>query len=68
MTNSLGIPKDSIVKYESAVKAGAFLVVAHRTAEEVEKAKAVLDHTEGVEATGHVQSLGVLQAAAHLMQ
>ena len=67
MTNSLGIPKDSIVKYESAV-AGAFLVVAHRTAEEVEKAKAVLDHTEGVEATGHVQSLRVLQAAAHLMQ
>jgi hypothetical protein len=65
---SLGIPKDSIVKYESAVKAGAFLVVAHGTAEEVERAKAVLDHTAGVKATGHVSSLGVLQAAAHLMQ
>jgi hypothetical protein len=30
---SLGIPKDSIVEYESALKAGKFVVVAHGTVE-----------------------------------
>jgi uncharacterized membrane protein len=35
---SLGIPKDSIVEYESALKAGKFVVVAHGTADDVAKA------------------------------
>jgi len=39
---SIGIPKDSIVKYETAVKANKFLVIAHGTAEEAEKARSVL--------------------------
>src|SRR5579872_2778787 len=34
---SIGIPKDSIVEYETAVKADKFLLLAHGTAEEVEK-------------------------------
>src|ERR1700727_2286983 len=36
---SLGIPKDSIVEYEPAVKAGNFVVVAHGTADEAAKAR-----------------------------
>jgi hypothetical protein len=39
----MGIPKDSVIKYETAVKADSFLVMAHGTAEEVARAKAILD-------------------------
>lgn len=39
---SLGIPKDSIVAYETAVKADRFLVMAHGHPEDVARAKAVL--------------------------
>jgi hypothetical protein len=39
---SIGIPKDSVVQYEAAVTADDFLVMAHGTAEEVARAKAIL--------------------------
>lgn len=39
---SSGIPKDSVVAYESAVKADGFLVMAHGPAEEMARAKAIL--------------------------
>ena len=37
-----GIPKDTVLQYETAVKADGFLVMAHGTAEEVARARAVL--------------------------
>ena len=40
---SIGIPKDSLVKYETAIKSAKFLVIAHGTADEVAKAKSVLE-------------------------
>jgi hypothetical protein len=40
-----GIHKDSISKYETAVNAGSFLLVAHGTSEEVSFAKKTLDQT-----------------------
>jgi len=40
---SLGIPRDSIVQYETALKADKFLVLAHGTQEEVARAKSLLD-------------------------
>jgi uncharacterized membrane protein len=40
---SIGIPKDSILKYETAVKSGKFVLVAHGTADEVSRAKKLLD-------------------------
>ena len=40
---SIGIPKDSVVKYETAIKSDKFLVIAHGTADEVAKAKSVLE-------------------------
>jgi hypothetical protein len=58
----VGIPKDSVVKYESALKADKFLVIAHGTREEVARAKSILDthkaeyinlHNEAVAATAH---------------
>src|SRR5271167_221594 len=39
---SMGIPKDSILQYETAVKADKFLVVVHGTAEEAAKGKDIL--------------------------
>jgi hypothetical protein len=39
---STGIPKDSVVAYESAVKADEFLVMAHGSADEMGRAKAIL--------------------------
>ena len=38
----IGVPKDSVIQYETAIKADSFLVMAHGTAEEVERAKAIL--------------------------
>ena len=40
---SIGIPKDSVVKYETAIKSAKFLVIAHGTADEVAKAKSILE-------------------------
>lgn len=39
---SLGIPKDSVLEYESAIKADGFVVMAHGTAEEMVRAKEIL--------------------------
>ena len=40
---SIGIPKDSVMKYETAIKSAKFLVIAHGTADEVAKAKSILE-------------------------
>ena len=45
---SIGIPKNSVVKYETAIKAGKFVLVAHGTAAEVAKARDLLK-TSGAE-------------------
>src|SRR5580658_5540825 len=39
---SIGVPKDSVIQYEAAVKADDFLVMAHGTAAEMARAKAIL--------------------------
>jgi hypothetical protein len=39
---SIGVPKDSVIQYETALKADSFLVMAHGTADEVARAKAIL--------------------------
>ena len=45
---SLGIPKDSVLKYETSIKGGKFVLVAHGTADEVAKARDILK-TSGAE-------------------
>ena len=42
---SIGIPKNSVVQYESEVENGRFLLVLHGTPVQVSQAKAVLDRT-----------------------
>jgi uncharacterized membrane protein len=50
---SLGIPKNSIVRYETEVKNGKLVLVAHGTLEDVSHAKQILDRTEANSATVH---------------
>ena len=50
---SMGIPKDSILKYETSLKSDKFLLIAHGTLEEVEKAKKILEAANCVEASLH---------------
>jgi hypothetical protein len=40
---SIGIPKNTVVRYESALKADEFLVAVHGTSEEVNKARDILN-------------------------
>jgi uncharacterized membrane protein len=42
---SIGIPKDSVMQYETALKSDQFLLVAHGTAEEVAHARDILHTT-----------------------
>jgi hypothetical protein len=41
---SLGIPKDSILMYETAIKSERFVVVVHGSADELAKAQNILSH------------------------
>ena len=50
---SIGIPKDSVVKYEAALKSDKFLLLAHGTADEVAKAKDILQTTHPTEISVH---------------
>jgi hypothetical protein len=50
---SLGIPKDSIVNYETALKSDKFLVMAHGPAADVAKAKSILESTGGEDLVVH---------------
>ena len=56
---SIGFPKNSIVQYETEVKNGKLLLVAHGTPAEVERAKDVLHQTQAKTTTVHVESAAV---------
>ena len=50
---SIGIPKDSIVKYQTALTTDQFLLIAHGTAAEVAKAKEIIASTNPAHSTLH---------------
>jgi uncharacterized membrane protein len=60
---SIGIPKDSVVEYETAIKADKFLVLAHGTADEVAKAKDIMQTTRPVQVALHSVAHAQLAAA-----
>ena len=43
---SIGVPKNSVLEYEAAVKSDKFLLLVSGTASDVQKAKEILDTTE----------------------
>jgi hypothetical protein len=42
---SLGIPKDSVVRYETALQTGKFVVIAHGSQAEMAEAQRIIHHT-----------------------
>jgi len=50
---SLGIPKDSILQYETDLKAGKFVLLAHGSVEDAARAKEILTRTEPAKLEHH---------------
>jgi hypothetical protein len=50
---SIGIPEDSIVRYETALKADKFVLIVHGSVQEVEKAQGILMQNKAEEANVH---------------
>ncbi len=59
---SIGIPKKSILQYETALKAGKFMMVVHGTPDEITHAKAILATSGASETQLHMSNAPV---AAH---
>lgn len=51
---SVGIPKNSILKYETEIKNGKYIVIAHGTAQEVARAREIIS---GGNAESHAEHL-----------
>lgn len=60
---SIGIPRNSVLKYETSVKAGKFLLIAHGTAQEVEQARSILQTSGAEEINVHQASTDATRAA-----
>ena len=58
---SLGIPKDSVLRYETALKTGKFLLIAHGTPEETAGARRTIERTNPEAVDHHQPSLTNLQ-------
>jgi len=54
---SIGIPKDSVLKYEAALKTDKFMLVVHGTPEVVAKAKGIIGGTEHHSYTVHGEAV-----------
>jgi hypothetical protein len=57
----LGIPKDSIVQYEIAIKTGKFVLIAHGTPEETAQAQEIINHGSPELAEHHQTEPGLLE-------
>ncbi len=56
---SIGIPKNSIVQYETEVKNGKLLLVAHGTIDDVERARGLLHRTQATTSTVHPEQVAI---------
>jgi uncharacterized membrane protein len=54
---SIGIPKDSVVKYDVALKTDKFLLLVHGTPEAVDKAKNIIEGTTHSSYTVHGEAV-----------
>ena len=53
---SIGIPKDSVIQYETALKTDSFLVMAHGSAAEIARAKTILGTVNPSRVDVHIQT------------
>jgi hypothetical protein len=51
---SIGIPEKSVLQYESSLKAGKFMLVAHGSPDEITRAKAILANAGASETQFHM--------------
>jgi hypothetical protein len=65
---SLGIPADSVERYEREVKSGKFLVVAHGSAEVIERARAALESTGFSQPAAQVRAKPEIRERGHAIQ
>lgn len=54
---SIGIPKDSVIQYETALKTDKFLLIVHGTTEAVAKAKKIIGGTKHISYTVHDENV-----------
>jgi hypothetical protein len=59
---SKGIPKGSVLKYESSIKAGKYLLIAHGTSEETGTARRILSSTAAEDVDMHQPDRSVAAA------
>jgi len=59
---SIGIPKDSILKYQTALKTAQFLLIVHGTAAEVAQARNIIKTTNPVQFSMHSDEAAVVAA------
>jgi hypothetical protein len=50
---SIGIPKNSVLRYETALKSNKFVLIVHGTAAEAEHAKSILALNKAEETSVH---------------
>jgi hypothetical protein len=50
---SIGIPKDSVIQYDTALETDKYLLVVHGTPEDVDRAKLIIAGTEHLSYTQH---------------
>ena len=55
----IGIPKNSVMQYETALKSDQFLVIAHGGPDEVTKARRILEATGAASVAAHHLELGI---------
>jgi hypothetical protein len=54
---SIGIPKDSVIQYETAIKTDKFVLIVHGSASDVEKARDIIEDTKAVSVNVHDQEM-----------
>jgi hypothetical protein len=60
----LDIPKNSILQYETALKAGKFVVIAHGTADEAARARDIIKRTSPESLDEHQPGLAESEGVA----
>jgi len=61
---SIGIPEDSVLRYETALKAEKFILIVHGSVQEVEKARGILMQNKAEEANVHHEETAKLSIMA----
>ncbi len=57
--SSIGVPKDSVLRYELALKADKLILILHGNTKEAEDAKHILEHSKAEETSIHIGIIAV---------